>query len=119
MSRRLTTALASLVIALSQSGCSNPQVEAVKMEGSFRTLGQAEESFKAKKYSEALATYDEVIKSGVVQADVLADAYLKRACCKIETGDLAGATDDLAKAEQGGAVGDEYQAAKKKLSEKK
>jgi hypothetical protein len=108
-----------VVCAAALGGCSNPQVDAVKLEGSYRTLGQADESFKSKRFAEALPTYDEAVKTGVLRADVLAETYLKLACCKIETGDLAGATADLEQAERGGVAGEEYQKALKSLAEKK
>jgi len=109
-----------LAAAAILAGCGGAKVvDPVALGSSYKSLKSADDALAAKKYAEAIPLYDEAIKAGVLQADQLAEVYLRRAVCKIETGDKAGATDDLAKAEQGGAVGDDYQAAQKRLIAKK
>ena len=76
-------------------------------------------AYQAKKFAEAIPGFDETIAKSAVQGDVLAETYLKRAVCRTETGDLAGAEADLAMAERGGAVGDDYETAQKRLNAKK
>jgi len=101
------------------SGCGGQRDALVKREQSYNSLAKADEAFGAKKYADAIPMYDETLAKGGVQADVLAQAYLNRAVCKIETGDFPGAEADLSMAEQGGAVGDDYAEAQKRLKEKK
>ena len=101
------------------SGCGTSEGDPVQRSTSYQTLLKAEEAFEAKRYADALPGFDETIRVGLVQADVLAETFVKRALCKIETGDLEGASDDLAQAERGGAVGVEYQQVQKRLGEKR
>jgi len=108
----------AVLVAVPFSGCGGQHDAPVKREQSYQSLAKADEAFAAKKYADAIPIYDVTLAKGGVQADVLAQAYLKRAVCKIETGDLAGAEADLSMADQGGAVGDDYTEAQKRLKEK-
>ena len=110
----------SLFVALTvAAGCGSKTADPVSKAESYKALAKADEAFADKRYSEAVPLFDEAIKSGSVQADILAEIYVKRATCKIETGDLDGASADLEQADRGGAVGEEYQRVQKKLSEKR
>jgi hypothetical protein len=100
-------------------GCGGAAEQTAQREVSYQSIGKADEAYNAKNYAEALRGFDEAIAKGGVQADVLAETYLKRGVCKMETGDLAGAADDLSKAEEGGAVGADYTLAMKQLHAKK
>jgi hypothetical protein len=118
--QRFRTAMVNGFLTALLSGCGwTGGGDQVKTEASYRSLAQADERYAARDFAGALEIYNEAIKAGGIQADVLADAYLKRARCKTETGDLTGAVDDLALAEQGGVGGDEYAQAMKRLQEKK
>jgi hypothetical protein len=101
------------------TGCGSAEGDPVQKSESYQTLVKAEEAFEAKRYAEALPGFDETIRVGLVQSDVLAETFVKRAVCKIETGDFEGASEDLAQAERGGAVGEEYQQAQKRLGVKR
>jgi hypothetical protein len=108
-----------VVGGLGLAGCGRTPGDPVKTQTSYQTLAKANEAFQAKNYAEAIVGYDEAINASVVQADVFAETCLKRAVCRIETGDLDGAAADLEQAERGGAVGEEYQQAQKMLSQKR
>jgi len=99
-------------------GCGDgaPPADPKVVATSYTSLKEAEDAFAAKKYGEAIPMLDSVIAAGVVRADVLGETYLKRAISKLETGDKPGARADLAKAEEGGAVGQEYQDVQKRLA---
>ena len=112
-------AFASLRCAIALVGCRTPTADAVEKSASYQSLGKADEAFAAKRYGEALPLFDEAIRTELLQADVLAETYVRRAICKIETGDLEGAVADLEQAERGGAVGVEYQQAQKTLRQKR
>jgi hypothetical protein len=107
---------ASVVLLSAFVGCNGSAGDPKKTASSYVSLKDAEDAFAAKKYGEAVPLLDAVIASGSVQADVLGETYLKRAICKLELGDKPGAREDLAKAEQGGAVGEDYQKALKRMS---
>ena len=109
--------LALLVAAVSCfAGCGTPQTAPASLKTSYASLAQADEALSAKNYADALGLYDSTIASGTLQPDVHAEALVKRAVCKLELGDKPGARVDLAKAEEGGAVGEEYQNAFKRMS---
>ena len=108
-----------LIALFAVCGCGAEQADPGKTAASQQLLRTGDDAFQAKKYADAIKAYDETIKTGVLQPDVLADTYVKRAACRIELGDLDGAADDLAQAERGGAVGEDYQKAQKILSEKR
>jgi hypothetical protein len=112
-------AFASLLCAIAVVGCGTTMADPVEKSASYQNLGKADVAFAAKRYGEALPLFDEAIRTELLQADVLAEAYVRRAICRIETGDLKGATADLEQAERGGAVGEEYQQAQKMLSQKR
>jgi hypothetical protein len=112
-------ALTMLFVAFAVSGCGTGMADPGAKSASYQTLIKADEAFEAKGFAEALPFYDQAITAGVVHPDVLADAYIKRAICKLETGDLDGAAEDLSQAERGGAVGEDYQKAQKILREKR
>ena len=108
-----------LVVVAVVAGCQSNQANPATMQTNYASLAQADEAYAAKNYSVALKHYDESISSGLIQPDVQAEALVKRAVCRMETGDSAGATDDLSRAEQGGAAGDEFENARKRLVAKK
>lgn len=108
---------ASVVALAAVVGCGGGAAgDPKKTASSYVSLKEAEDAFSAKKYGEAVPLLDAVIASGSVQADVLGETYLKRAICKLELGDKPGARADLAKAEEGGAVGEDYQKTMKRMS---
>jgi hypothetical protein len=108
-----------VLLIVGVAGCGGEQRVVAARETAYSSLERADEAFRAKKYADAIPGYNSAITGAGLQADVLAEAYLKRAVCKTETGDVAGAAADLEKAEQGGAVGDDYQAARKRLDAKR
>lgn len=116
---RATHAASSFLFAAVVVGCGTTTADPVGKSASYQSLGKAEEAFEAKRHGEATTLFDEAIRTGLLQPDVLAETYVKRATCKIETGDLEGASADLEQAERGGAVGEEYQQAQKMLSRKR
>ena len=111
-------AFASLFCVIAVVGCGTATADPVGKSASYQSLGKADEAFEAKQYGDALPLFEEAIRTGLLQADVLAETYVKRATCKVETGDVEGAAADLEQAERGGAVGEEYQQAQKLLSQK-
>jgi hypothetical protein len=104
---------------LCTTGCSSKEPDPVAMKSSYQTVVKADEAFAAKNFAEALPLYDQTISASLVQGDVLAEAYVKRAICRMQAGDFGGASDDLAFAEQGGAAGDDLVAAKRRLAKGK
>jgi len=115
----VTRAVPLLLCAIAIIGCGTATADPVGKSASYQSLGKADEAFEANRHGEAMPLFDEAIRTGLLQPDVLAETYVKRAVCKIETGDMEGAAADLEQAERGGAVGEEYQQAQKLLTKKR
>jgi tetratricopeptide (TPR) repeat protein len=102
------SALALLLGCALLAGCGNGQPSELSVAQTMQKLHDADEAFERKDYNGALPLLTEAIAGPGLHADMLGDAYRKRAVCHLELGDLDQAGKDLEKAEEGGAVGASY-----------
>lgn len=100
---RFALTILSVVALFSFVGCGKSSMSATQIESAQSKIDQATADFGMKDYVGAKKLLTEALSSGGLNPDVSAEAYLMRAKCFMEEGDLVAALADLDNAELGAA----------------